>query len=899
PEFATRCALLTSSYIRWIAADYDAHCATVRTLANAYASQLRPYCGDRPAEHLGQFATGWHMLLRYLTEVGAASAEEAADWWARAWSALLDACDRERNLLENSTMHKRLLGYLATAFSGRHAHLVGPDGKCPANHATALRYGWSVVDNSADDPTNQNHGRPVLRAGGVQLGVVTTVTNDDGTTEERVWLDHQQATRIALRMAAELQETFTVSANVLTEALRQAKVIEVEYETAKNGRWVKVRRPMPGGRRRVWDLPASALDLNGDEDGPGQAPGPQRPPTPPTPQADPLFDLSALTPPPANSPAPPASSPAKPAPAVPAQAASPADGPSHVEQPAPAEEPAEAVELSEPEQPDAASDPVGSGAEAVGDVVQEAADVRSGADAPLDDQLLDGPDENDDQDDEDVAHSEVTAPWRAAAAVAHTDGLYLPDGTVLPLPPTGELHAGRFAELVDELGLGHGGAARGSGASAKWRPDTGQIWITAELSEALALPVPGDVPADERRAFLAEHVGHPFLARAREAGWSVNKWGNPTRIWRERPGGGRNISAQLVVVPHIADTTRFLEDAPAPALLAKRLQQLADTIGITYRTTPGVTGHELLRATRPKNGRRAAPLESVEMPPILMERRNMYVAKVWDRQPTKQELDKRFVLLFDARASYLSVCSSLRVGRGRVEHRENPAEFDPVMPGLHLARLSKWEHWGCFDPFGPRREDDSPRWYQTPTLAYAQKDLGAEFEILESWVWPDHYRMLESWYRQLATARKSLTSGTDELVAATLKDTYTNSIGLFNSDHLRGRPELGTTDSDTFLPNVQQAALAAQQANLVRTIMRVGETHDMWPIAVKTDMLAYVTDDPCFATAVPGLKMEKDLGNFKPEGAAHAADIFTRLRPGKRWFPTASAFTPAEEWGEV
>jgi hypothetical protein len=285
------------------------------------------------------------------------------------------------------------------------------------------------------------------------------------------------------------------------------------------------------------------------------------------------------------------------------------------------------------------------------------------------------------------------------------------------------------------------------------------------------------------------------------------------------------------------------------------------------------------------------------MPPVLMERRNMYVAKVWDRQPTKEELKKKFVLLFDARASYLSVCSSLQVGRGRVEYRENP-EFDPNLPGLWLARAPQWEHWGCFDPFGPRKDDGSPRWYQTPTLAYAAKDLKADIEVVEAWVWPDHYRMLESWYRQLATARKTLAPGTDELVAATLKDTYTNSIGLFNSDHLRGKPEFSTEDSDTFLPNVQQAALAAQQANLVRTITRVGEAHSMWPIAVKTDMLAYVTDDPDFFTAVPGLKMEKDLGNFKPEGAALAEDVFAQLRPGKRWFPTAGFFTPAEEWGE-
>ncbi|MGW2865596.1 hypothetical protein [Streptomyces sp. NPDC001205] len=881
PAFAHSCALLMASYIQWIASDYEAHCRTVRRLADTYASHLRPYCGDRPAEHLGQFATGWHMLLRYLTEVGAATAEETAAWWGTAWSALLDACDRERNLLENQTMHKRLLGYLATAFNGRHAHLVGPDGKCPADPNQALRYGWSVVDNSAEDPANP--GRPVLRAGGTQLGVVTSATQPDGTVQERLWLDHQQATRIALRMAAELQETFTVTANVLTDALRQAGTIEVEYEAVKNGRWVKARRPMPGGRRRVWDMPATALDVDGGGDGPAEQSGPPRPPAPPAPQADPLFDLSALTAPssaPMGAPA----TPAPQAPVVPPAASIPEPAPAQVV----------VGDVPEPPEPQAVEElqlPVADEDQDVEDrdqVLLPTAEVEGLVDAAASVAAVE---------DEEQRPELVTTPWRAAAAVAHTDGLYLPDGTVLALPPLEELHAGRFAEMIEDLGLGHGGWARGTGPSRHWRPDDGQIYLSAELTEALGLPVPEDGPASERKAFLTQHADHPFLARARAEGWNVANWGTPTRIWRERPGSSRNISGQLVVVPHVALTTRFMEDDPAPAVLASRLQQLADTIGITFRTTPGVTGHELLRATRPEKGRRAAPLARAEMPPILMERRNLYVAKVWDRQPTKEELLMRYVLLFDSRASYLSVCGALNVGRGPVEHRTTPV-FDPNMPGLWLARAPEGAHWGTFDVFGPRKDDGSPRWYATPTLAYAQKDLKADVEVSEAWVWPDYYRMLEPWYKQLRTARQALVSSADPLVAATLKDTYTNSIGLFNSDHLRGDPSAGTADSMTFRPDIQQAIVAAQQANLTRTIMRVGNEHGMWPIAVKTDMLAYVTDDPNFFTAVPGLKMENDLGNFKPEGAALAADIFAHLRPGRGWFPTASAFTSAEEWGE-
>ncbi|MFK8851135.1 hypothetical protein [Streptomyces sp. Ac-502] len=510
----------------------------------------------------------------------------------------------------------------------------------------------------------------------------------------------------------------------------------------------------------------------------------------------------------------------------------------------------------------------------------------------------------------------MTTPWRAAVAVADVDGLHFPDGTTEPLPPLEELHSGRFAALVHELGLGHGGK-RGSGPSASRRPSDGQIYITAALAEALDLPIPEDGPDTERRAFLAARTDHPFLARARAEGWTVARWGTPLRIYREQETG-RALSAQLVIVPHHAPFgDRFLDDDPAPALLARRVQQLADTVGITYRRSAAATGHALLEATRPKNGRRADPLERAELPAtVLTKGRQLYVAKNWDRQPTPEERKRRYVLAYDTRASYLAPCGSLAVGRGDCEHRTGEVEFDPKVPGLWLAKRPGFEHSRTFDPFGPEQRPGVPaagderRWYYTPTLAYADKDLKADIKVYEALVWPDHYRMLEPWYTQLSTARKGITPGTEQCVSATVKDVYTHSIGLFNSDLLLGAPGVKPEEMDpkdlplTFRPDVQQSILAAQQANLTRTITRVGETCGLWPIAVKTDCLFYVVDDPCFETAVPGLKLESaggpgqpmTLGSYKPEGAALAEDVFAHLKPGKRWFPKASAFTAPEDW---
>ncbi|MFF2902735.1 hypothetical protein [Streptomyces sp. NPDC057966] len=887
PQFADNCALLMASYIRWIAGDYETHCNTVRRIADEYATHLREYCGDRPSEHLGQFASGWHMMLLFLLEVGAATIEEVEVWWPLAWSALLTAADRERDLLENRSMHSRLLAYLATALSGKHAHLVGPDGKCPPDQATALRYGWTVTDSSSNDPTNPNP--PVLRPGGAQLGVVTHIRLNDGTTEERVWLDHQQATRMALRMAAELDEYFTATATVLTESLRQAEVISVEVEhTRKGTRRVNPRQSMPGGRRRVWDMPASALGLNVTDDDSGQgAESDMRPPAPPGPLA--LFAPSTVsTPPPPRAQVEPveACPPLTPAPAAAAQVAAPSVQLDTAEEVAPIEP--VALTLDDVAQPEPAPAPA---------PAREWSDRSARPTAP------------------------AWESWRAAVAVADLDGLHLPDGTVVPLPPVEQLHAGVFADLVDELGLGHGGSRRGTGAAANWRPDPGMIYVQDDLARALSLPDPDaddqededeedeDYSARDGRAELARHNNHPFLARARAAGWTVAQWGLPTRIYRARPDGS-TASAMIEITAWARSTAwgrhkgvEWLQDDPAADTLAARAQQIADVIGITFRHSAGATGHDLLRAIRPEHGTKAAPLARTEMPPFLRRAPRLYSGQAWARglraRPgaaamTEAEQDKAYLLSYDARAAYLAPCGSLRLGRGRLTHLTGTdAQFDPSVPGYYVTKLPAWTTDGWFDLFGPRERNGRPRPYATPTLAYAQ-ELGVEFEVEEAWVWEESDRTLEPWATQLRKALKALPADGDPMVRTAVKGTYAGAIGLFSSPKLAGRK--GVEPSLMYRPDISDFVMAAQQVSLTRRVLQVGEATGMWPVACMTDSLFYATDDPNFTTAVP-LPMGPNLGHFKPNGAALMEEVLAHLKADSRNTVMHSPlYTSPDEW---
>ncbi|UNZ22321.1 hypothetical protein [Streptomyces sp. 891-h] len=881
PEVAHDCALLMASFLRWIAPRYEELHRDVTRLADEYAAALRAYCGNRPAEHLGHFATGWHMMFRFLRETGAITAPEAQGWWEMAWVALLDAADHERDLLKDQTVHRKLLRYLSAAFSGRHAHLTGPDGKCPADQETALRYGWTITDNSAE--TSTPPGPPVLRAGGVPIGVVTLEDAGNGRLEERLWLDHQQATRVALRMASELDEPFNAQAHTLTEALRQAGVIQVEWENTKNGRWVKPRRPMPGGRRRVWDMPARLLTDPDD----GEAGGTPSVPRPPAPQPEPLFGLDAVqTSPP-------------PVPPVPA----PAPGPAAPEPERQDEEPADG------EQPELPTEPGPS----------DATEEQQSAEALY---VMPGTHEEVQEDQDDEEHQDVdlnvpeaataargqaaqpARPWRAAVAVADLAGVHLPDGETVPLPaPAEELHAGHLAQLAEDLELGHGGSRRGVGTSANWRPDPGKVYIHDDLAQALNLPDPYATDEDtfefqgSAREVLAKHTKHPFLARARAAGWNVDHFGQPTRIWREREDG-RRVSAMLEVVDWARQKgdSPFLKDNPDPVLLASRAQQIADLVGITYRTGPGSTGHDLLRRIRSGTGR-ADPLQPVEIPDVARKNLALYAGRSYARglkgSPllaplSEAEKAKAFVAAWDANGSYLSTTGAVRIGYGEVTHLTDPEEIDAALrdqlPGYYVTNPPRWHETRTFDLFGPRRGGSQP--YAMPTVYYARHDLDIEFTITEAWVWRTHYRMLNPWYTQLRTARECLTAETDPTVRTTLKAVGNHAIGLFAASALAGNPKRNKQDADTFNPYANHAIQAAQQCNIMRTVLRVADRtreetgEELWPVGLLTDCLFYATDTP--DTAPPGMRTGTGLGAFKHKALASMSDVLEHLEHGGR-----------------
>src|SRR6476620_3885689 len=102
-----------------------------------------------------------------------------------------------------------------------------------------------------------------------------------------------------------------------------------------------------------------------------------------------------------------------------------------------------------------------------------------------------------------------------------------------------------------------------------------------------------------------EDAGQAAASAAVAAGWNLSQdktlrvW---TRIWRPRVGDRPSISAQVVLVPLMGafdDAKTLTADDPTPPVLAGRAQLIADTLGVTWGASGGVTGLNLLRNLRP------------------------------------------------------------------------------------------------------------------------------------------------------------------------------------------------------------------------------------------------------------------------------------------------------------
>lgn len=449
----------------------------------------------------------------------------------------------------------------------------------------------------------------------------------------------------------------------------------------------------------------------------------------------------------------------------------------------------------------------------------------------------------------------------APAAVLHTDGVWLPDGSRSELPQPLE-HVGHVAQLVDQLQLGTQVTTR--------RTEPGQVWVTAEALTALGVDadqLPDD-PTKRVDAMRDLTRGASLVDIALEQGWRIGGAGNClgawTRVWR---GEQRGVWVALIpAMNHDPLETPILGDRPSPAVLARRLALFAGQLRAPWAMSAATTGLDLMITLRARDRERLfTPRDPV--PPAQVSTLEQDLN--WSRVPTETEQSQRYVHAYDRGGSYAAGIAGLELGIGDADHHEQGRAFDHKLPGYWKFEVPDGGDWRFPHPLKPRGSMPArPVWATTPGVQLAY-ELGYEVPILEAYTWPDHGRILDPWYERIRDARSALdVDDVDSQKARDLlKVVYTRTIGMLGSEEwMRTRPG--------YAPDRRHHIVAKARSNILRRILQIGRDSDRWPVAVTADTLVYVSDDPDPAAAWPGNpdQLGRGFGQFKPEASGLLVD---------------------------
>ncbi len=864
--------LVMSSMLAWMARDLPVHKEWAASRVADLSEQYRAAgFGDRVAEPLAELGVGWELMAHYLTEVGAYTAAEAEQMLTEVHEALYEAGLRGVDPDSPSSVGEICKSALVSALSTGRIHLTLPQGLTPA-YPRALQVGWRRVDTGLDHKTGEEYFR--CEARGEWVGVMAQTSHG-----HRMHVDPAGTVAAILNVLAREGTPLMATRTVIQRALADAGYLRTEH-----GRFTAVvPDPHTGeGQRRMWDLDADAI-FHID------------PPTPPTPPA----------------PAP------RPAPPLPCSQAIDDQNPAVLDELVDALTEEDLRFLPDPDVIDAEKEVdevqlnpatgqydttwhtpipcVGCGE--LTEFSYDGVPLHPSCDVPTEPALPLSPGQTpvpDPADPADLGSGQQDLPdpapipepvsvqpaapggrWAAAAAVVTADELVLPDGTRIYLDPQTVIHLGDLAELAITLRIGHGG-------SRHVLPSPGQLLMTAEGLTRFGITVPELAEHTEMQEISAaiSAAGAAAVKAATTAGWNIssdNRLRIWSRIWRTKTADRPAAGFQLVMLPLIGafDVAEVLTHHQTDAEgLARRAQRIADTLGLPWGASGGATGLSLLQALR--SSPRALTADTYVAPPAALKdpARVPSSALLWCRTPDRDEARRTYIHAWDANAMYLAALGAVEVGVGEPTHHKTGVAFNKKTAGLW--RIEPGEP-------GDRRLPDICRpggalagttgWYTTPVIRYLD-DIGEEPRILEAYTWPDSTRRyFDRWYETIRDGRTAALAAVDAgdpdgpALLRAVKAAYTAMTGRF------ARSEDGDARSPLYRPDWRLAVIGTANANLLRKIRTAGQTSDIWPVAVSTDEVFYLSDDPNPDTALPApLKLGTALGQFKLSRTAPVTD---------------------------
>lgn len=465
--------------------------------------------------------------------------------------------------------------------------------------------------------------------------------------------------------------------------------------------------------------------------------------------------------------------------------------------------------------------------------------------------------------------------FRASLAVLDVDGLWLPDGERIEISEP-IVHIGQLAQLASHLRLG---TQINKGANKLRKTERGQVYVTEAAAIEMGIPFDQLPPSGAFQYLKKLHEAtqdHPFVVRAREAGFQVSGKGaiDPSlECWHD---GNRDLGVlvSFLTAQHSKFHTSVLSGEPAPADIARRLQKFTTALQFPYRKNPSTTGLDLMFALHPKDDKEKlfSPMPS---PQVVSDTNYREVDFDWQRKLTEAEREHKWVHAFDRGGSYLAAAAGIDLPVGAATHYPEGVAYSNAtrLPGYWKITTPEAGSWLMPDPIATAGRAGvatagRQMWVTTPTMELAA-ELEIELEVHEAYLWHEKQRLLGTWQQRMRDARESLdTFDPDDQVARDLlKSVYVSGLGI-TASHDNRSGMMG------YAPIRYEMIQAKSRANIIRRILQIGRDTDRWPVAIVKDAILYTSNEVDADKAWPG-KTEhfgRGLGQYKYEGSATVAE---------------------------
>lgn len=364
------------------------------------------------------------------------------------------------------------------------------------------------------------------------------------------------------------------------------------------------------------------------------------------------------------------------------------------------------------------------------------------------------------------------------------------------------------------------------------------------------------------------------VAAIRAAGW---RHGDDPGAWTTyRHDDGRTVVVghrSRMLVPHLG--VLFTRDTD-PAALAILLDRYHRTTGHPWRGTPATSALMAIRASW-ENSQNQPLWKAPKTGPG-----HGVGPLIWSRPLNEFERGWGYVHTYDANWAYLGAAINAELAWSQLVHT-GPMLFDAKLPGYWRVRLDDATLARLARPEIPpvlRRDRDGNALVTTPMGAFLA-ELGDRVEVLDSWTAAELHRgdrrvhgararCLRTWGETMRDALGGLharpAGALKDALTFAAKRTYKDAVGGMQRESMRvARPDWGHTVVDTW------------RATLLRTIERIHTTQGVWPVAVKTDSVAYadVRNWHTMAAAIgaPTAKEAPRLGRWKYTGTVTVGEF--------------------------